>query len=278
MAPEHMLHAVGDIKHAYANAFRRLVQRVEKHSFAFFMNQVTLFEERIFCEKTIIQSPGVFGQPKGGVETLLLREINRVRQRIRDRQGGVHGVDVHRRRVKFQFRLDRLKVKPTNSLDADADPRTEFQFHPLRVFALGDRDAPAIHMNVRISLRDSLLDPERRAQLHAGVSSQSVWRARNVRMENLAILLERYNDTIACGFAIRSARRVKGKCSLGPLDVRHAHSGQQNSRELFRRECDWHPDYGTKYTGFGQIMPERNTLAEGLNLGTRQGDHIATDL
>src|SRR5260370_4948181 len=82
MAPEHMLYSVGDVKDTYANALCGFVQRVEKHPLAFLVNQVTLFEERIFSQVAVVQSPGIFGEPQRGVETLQLREINRIRQRM----------------------------------------------------------------------------------------------------------------------------------------------------------------------------------------------------
>src|SRR5712664_3439249 len=277
MTPEHILYSVGDVKDTYANALSGFVQRVEKHLLAFPMNQVTLFEKRVFSQVAVVQSPGIFGEPHRGLETLEFRQINRIRQRMRNRQCGMHRVDVHRRGVQFQLRLDRLKVKPADPLDAGADPGPELQFHPLRVFARGNRDALAIDVNVDRPLRHRWLEPERRTQLNVRICSQSVGGARDVRMEIRAVLLEMNNDPICCRFAHGRACRVERECALSSLDVWHTHSRQQNSRKLFRGKCDWHANYGTKYTGVSQIVPERGATAERFNLGTSQRDRIAAN-
>ena len=64
IAPEHVLHAVGGVEDAGAQALRSFFQRVKEHALAIFVIGVTLRQERLVIEHFFVESPGIFREPE----------------------------------------------------------------------------------------------------------------------------------------------------------------------------------------------------------------------
>ena len=63
IAPEHVLHAVGGVEDAGAQALRSFFQRVKKHALAVFMIAVALRQKCLVVEHFFVQRPGILRQP-----------------------------------------------------------------------------------------------------------------------------------------------------------------------------------------------------------------------
>ena len=105
IAPEHVLHAVGAVEHADAQAFAAPFPAVEEHRLALAVDVEALLEEMIVVEHVLVESPGVFGQPERGVRPLPLGQVDRIDRRVADRHGRLFRVDVHRRGVEVELGL-----------------------------------------------------------------------------------------------------------------------------------------------------------------------------
>ena len=66
IAPEHVLHAVGGIEDAGAEALLRFVERVEQHLLAVFVITVGLRQKSVVVEHVLVERPSVFREAKRG--------------------------------------------------------------------------------------------------------------------------------------------------------------------------------------------------------------------
>ena len=61
ITPEHVLHAVGGVEDAGAEALFSFFESIEEHLLAIVVVGITLREERIVIQNFLVQRPGVFG-------------------------------------------------------------------------------------------------------------------------------------------------------------------------------------------------------------------------
>ena len=102
---EHVLHAVGGIEDAGHHAAARAVERAEEHGLALFVGEVRLLEEGVAIDGVLVQRPGVLRHPQRGIGAEQFGQVGGVVRRVRDRQRGIFGIDVDRRRVERKLGL-----------------------------------------------------------------------------------------------------------------------------------------------------------------------------
>ena len=149
VAPEHVLHAVGGVEDAGAQALLRFLERVEQHALAIVVIGVALREEGVVVENMFVQGPGVFGEAERRVGPEEFRQINGIRDGMRDGQIGLAGIDVHRRHVDFDFGRKFLEIEAADAVRAEAHAGLELHGNPLGVFADLQREFLAVDREAR---------------------------------------------------------------------------------------------------------------------------------
>jgi hypothetical protein len=135
IAPEHVLDAVGGIEDAGAQALLRFVERVEEHALAIFVIAVRLRQKGIVIEHMLVERPRVFCEAERRIRPEKFGEINGIRHRVRDRQVGMPGIDVHRRDVDFNFRRKFFEIEAADAVRRETHASLEFGGNPLGVFS-----------------------------------------------------------------------------------------------------------------------------------------------
>ena len=132
IAPEHVLHAVGAVEDADAQALRHLVQAVEEHRLALAIDVQALPQEVLVVEDVLVQAPGVFRQAQRGERPLPIGQIDRIDRRVADRQRRVFRIDVHGRDVKLEFGLGAQQQEAADAGNVHARHRRESGRGPSR--------------------------------------------------------------------------------------------------------------------------------------------------
>ncbi len=136
IAPEHVLHAVGAVEDAHAQAAIDLVQAIEKHGLAFAVGVEALLEKMIVAQDMFAQSPGIFGQAERGIRALLFGQINRVDRRIADGHRRFFRVDIDGRRIQLEFGLGVEQQKLAHAMHRQARHDHETDLDPVGVYVL----------------------------------------------------------------------------------------------------------------------------------------------
>ena len=98
-------------KNAGAESLGGALQHLEEHFLPLFVQQVGLFEEGIFVDGLLVQSPSVFRQPQGAVGPDQLGQIDGIDEGVGDRQAGVLGIDVNGGDVELEVGEVRIRWK-----------------------------------------------------------------------------------------------------------------------------------------------------------------------
>ena len=133
VAPKHVLHAVGGVEHADADAPAGFVQGVEEHALALVVDQVALPQEGLVVQDAFVQRPGIFRQAQRGIGPQQLGQVDGIGERVRDGQRGFGRVDVHRRDVEFQVRADGRQKKAADAVELHPQPGIEPHLNPVGV-------------------------------------------------------------------------------------------------------------------------------------------------
>src|SRR5581483_10754384 len=180
VAPEHVLHAVGGVEHAGAEALLGLLKGIEKHALAILMIGIALRQESLIVENFFVQRPSVFRQSQSGVRSKEFCQVNGVRYWMRDGQIGPARIDVYGSNVDLDLGRNFLQVKAADAMRAEAHSGLEFDRNPLRVItdfqseACGiDREASLVFAGISMNLK---IYP----QFVAGTAAQGILRARYV--------------------------------------------------------------------------------------------------
>ena len=85
VAEKHVLNPVRGVENTDANPLPSLVQCAEKHAFPFLVDQIALFQKRVFVDHTFVQCPRVFCQAERRIFSQELCQVHRVDRRMGDR-------------------------------------------------------------------------------------------------------------------------------------------------------------------------------------------------
>ena len=98
------------------------------------MIAVSLRQEGVVIEHVLVQRPRVFGQAERRIRAEELGQINRIRHRVRDRQIGMPGIDVHRSDIDFNLRRKFLEIETADAVRRESHASLEFRGDPLGIF------------------------------------------------------------------------------------------------------------------------------------------------
>ena len=133
---KHVLDPIREIKNTNRRSPARFGQRVEEHLLAFHVDVLGLAEKCVLTNDALVQSGRVLRDPERREGTLLLRQVNRVGDGMRDRQGRAFRIDLDGRDVKPHVWFLLEQQKPGDGLDRESHGGLVTERHPGRVFVL----------------------------------------------------------------------------------------------------------------------------------------------
>ena len=195
-----------------------------------------------------------------------LGQVDRVRERVRDWQSRLLGVDVDRRHVQLEVRRGCHEVEAHDAPDREPQAGLEVQRNPRCVFPELQRVDLARHRELRGRPIGPDLDLEGHAHLTAG-PTQRVLRTRNRAPDHSTIRIELDRDPFAARewqVLMRLAAEI-GIRPLAPLEIRDAHRREHDPVESLGREGDRHTENGAEDAVVSQNLPKGLALTTALN-------------
>ena len=178
---------------------------------------------------------------------------------MRDRQRRPIRIDVDRRHVQLQVRVGLQQVEARDAAYLHAEPRSEGQHYPRRVFAALQRMHGSLEVQLGVPIRTGT-DLERKPQLAAALP-QVVLRSRDDAARHAVRPFEGQPLAADQGHPlVRIAAEVEVR-PLTPPQVGHAHCRQQPAVERLGGEGDRHPQDRAGYAVVSQRLPERPAAA-----------------
>jgi hypothetical protein len=258
----------------------RLLDGVEKHPLAFFVDGHRLVEEDLLVGHAIVERPGVLGETQSRVLALLLREVDGVHLGVRDRHGRVLWIDVDRRHVEVDVRIRRDQVELGNPADLDPECRLEGELDPIGVMTLLERDGVGpfdLEQRRARVIRDG--EGERKSHPAAG-REHAVVGADDPGADDVALAPQHgLLPADEPGSALFGLRTEEGEGALAAAQVRNAHAAQQEPvLEGNRREGDRDALNDGEDVLLAQELPEVLALLQQLHARLVERDEVAPDV
>src|SRR4029079_13985279 len=95
------------VEHDGHEALARLVERIPELLLALLEEDRGLRQERFFVDHALVERPRVLRETQRAERAEQLREVDRVDERMADRQRRLLGIDVDRRRVDLEVLFSR---------------------------------------------------------------------------------------------------------------------------------------------------------------------------
>jgi hypothetical protein len=130
IAKKHMLQTIGSVKNTRHDAFAGFFQRVEKHLLSLFMIVEGLFQECLFVNDALVESPGVFCQAQSREIADQFGQVDRVIEWPRNRKCRLRRIDIDRSYIQSEVLVHFGDIEPGNSVCVDAGNRLERQANP----------------------------------------------------------------------------------------------------------------------------------------------------
>ena len=272
IAPEHVLHPVGGVEDAGAQALRSFFQRVEEHALAVFMIAVALRQKRLVVEHFFVERPGIFRQAQRGIGAKKFCQINGIGNGMRNRQVGMAGIDVHRGYVHFDLGRNFFQIKAADAMSRESHAGLELYRNPFRVLADFDGESFGVNFNPRLAAAYIRTKFELRAQIAA--RAQRILRTGNIGMKPCAIAFDGNADPAFAKLVAARTRSAETECALASFQVRDAHAGEQHAGKFLRRKSHRNPNDRAEDARLAQPMPEGSSAPQTLDLGFAQRQRV----
>jgi hypothetical protein len=227
---EHMLDAIGAVKHGHQAALRSPLEQVPELLFALLMDTLSVGQKLLVVQHIVLACAGIFCQSAGREGAAQLAERHREEWRPGERGGRSSRVDLDRSHIQGAL-VDSQKLNQPAS-------RAEGELYPGGPLALRKREAPPAHFQFAVA------QPEEETALVGALDLASQACRLGPQLTELAVL---------------QRPGLRGKEGVGALraqQIRRPHGGQQKPWERLGRPADGYPQHMGEHARLAQQLPE----------------------